>query len=49
MLLEMLFLSIAGFAAGLLNAVAGGGTFLSLPALLYAGLPCEPACNFDPV
>lgn len=39
MLLEMLFLSIAGFAAGLLNAVAGGGTFLSLPALLYAGLP----------
>lgn len=39
MLLELLFLSIAGFAAGLLNAVAGGGTFLSLPALLYAGLP----------
>ncbi|MBG6159379.1 MAG: sulfite exporter TauE/SafE family protein [Roseibium album] len=36
---EIAFLFTAGFAAGLLNAVAGGGTFLSLPALLYAGIP----------
>ena len=32
-------LIVAGFAAGVLNAVAGGGTFLSLPALIYAGVP----------
>lgn len=29
----------AAFAAGALNAVAGGGSFLTLPALIYAGLP----------
>ncbi|MDF1874052.1 sulfite exporter TauE/SafE family protein [Vannielia sp.] len=38
-LVEILLLVGAGFAAGLLNAVAGGGTFLSLPALIYIGLP----------
>ena len=37
--MEMLVLIVAGFAAGVLNAVAGGGTFLSLPALIYAGVP----------
>lgn len=36
---DILLLALAGFAAGLLNAVAGGGTFLSLPALIYVGLP----------
>jgi uncharacterized protein len=36
---ELMLLCVAGFAAGLLNAVAGGGTFLSLPALLYVGIP----------
>lgn len=30
---------LAAFFAGALNAVAGGGSFLTLPALLYAGLP----------
>lgn len=30
---------IAGFAAGALNAVAGGGTFLTLPALVFLGVP----------
>ncbi len=30
---------VAGFAAGVLNAVAGGGSFLTLPALVFAGLP----------
>lgn len=29
----------AAFAAGMLNAVAGGGSFLTLAALIYAGLP----------
>lgn len=36
---EILLLCVAGFAAGFLNAVAGGGTFLSLPALIYVGVP----------
>jgi uncharacterized membrane protein YfcA len=29
----------AGFVAGAMNAVAGGGTFVTLPALALAGLP----------
>ncbi|MDE1149400.1 MAG: sulfite exporter TauE/SafE family protein [Azospirillaceae bacterium] len=29
----------AAFAAGVLNAVAGGGSFLGFPALVFAGLP----------
>lgn len=29
----------AGFVAGAMNAVAGGGTFVTLPALTLAGLP----------
>jgi uncharacterized protein len=29
----------AGFLAGTMNAVAGGGSFLTLPALVLAGLP----------
>lgn len=38
-MLEWLVLIGAGFAAGVLNAVAGGGTFLSFPALVWAGVP----------
>jgi len=38
-MLDIIVLTIAGFAAGLLNAVAGGGTFLSLPALIWVGVP----------
>jgi uncharacterized membrane protein YfcA len=38
-MLTYLVLLIAGFAAGALNAVAGGGTFLSFPALVWAGVP----------
>lgn len=34
-----MLLCVTGFAAGLLNAVAGGGTFLTLPALIYVGVP----------
>ncbi|HEX2255036.1 MAG TPA: TSUP family transporter [Thermoanaerobaculia bacterium] len=29
----------AGFVAGVLNVIAGGGSFLTLPALIFAGLP----------
>ncbi|WP_417519896.1 sulfite exporter TauE/SafE family protein [Minwuia sp.] len=36
---DILLLCIASFAAGALNAVAGGGTFLTFPALVYAGIP----------
>ena len=36
---DSLLLVFAGFAAGAMNALAGGGTFFSFPALLAAGLP----------
>ena len=29
----------AAFVAGVLNALAGGGSFLTLPALIQAGVP----------
>ena len=29
----------AAFGAGVLNAIAGGGSFLTFPALVYAGVP----------
>lgn len=38
-MLEMLVLFTAGFAAGILNAIAGGGTFLTFPALVWFGVP----------
>lgn len=34
-----LILTLAGLAAGALNAIAGGGTFLSFPALVWVGVP----------
>lgn len=36
---DILLLLGAGFAAGGMNALAGGGTFFSFPALLATGLP----------
>jgi len=36
---EVLLILVAGFAAGGMNALAGGGTFFSFPALLAIGLP----------
>ena len=36
---ETALLLIAAFLAGTLNAVAGGGSFLTLPALIFAGVP----------
>ncbi len=38
-LTDLLLLALAGFAAGGMNALAGGGTFFSFPALLATGLP----------
>src|SRR5690606_9198955 len=38
-LFDALLLIAAGFAAGGMNALAGGGTFFSFPALLAVGLP----------
>jgi hypothetical protein len=32
-------LALAAFGAGVLNAIAGGGTFLTFPALVFAGVP----------
>ena len=37
------FLFVAAFLGGALNAVAGGGSFIALPALLYAGVPAVAA------
>lgn len=39
MTLSLAVVILAGFFGGALNAVAGGGSFLTLPALLFAGLP----------
>ena len=36
---SFLLLAIAAFAAGIVNALAGGGTFLTFPALIAAGIP----------
>jgi uncharacterized membrane protein YfcA len=34
-----ILVALAAFAAGFINAVAGGGSFLTFPALIAAGLP----------
>ncbi|MEW8029971.1 MAG: sulfite exporter TauE/SafE family protein [Candidatus Thiodiazotropha sp.] len=36
---QLLFLFGAGFFGGVLNAVAGGGSFITFPALLFVGVP----------
>ena len=36
---QLSLLALAGFAAGAVNALAGGGTLLSFPALLALGVP----------
>ncbi|MDA3629750.1 sulfite exporter TauE/SafE family protein [Saccharopolyspora sp. WRP15-2] len=42
-MLEFIALLLVGVAAGALNAVGGGGTFVALPALVAAGLPAVTA------
>jgi hypothetical protein len=38
-----LFLIVSAFGAGLMNSVAGGGTFLTFPALVFSGVPAVMA------
>ncbi|MBQ8103553.1 MULTISPECIES: sulfite exporter TauE/SafE family protein [unclassified Afipia] len=38
-LFQIIVLALAGFAAGTINAVAGGGTFVTFAALVACGLP----------
>jgi uncharacterized membrane protein YfcA len=38
-----IFLFFAGALGGAINAVAGGGSFVSFPALLFTGVPAIPA------
>jgi uncharacterized membrane protein YfcA len=38
-MLHIILLLIAAFFAGALNSVAGGGSFLTFPALVFVGLP----------
>jgi uncharacterized membrane protein YfcA len=42
-LTTILFLFVAGTLGGALNAVAGGGSFIAFPALLFTGVPPIPA------
>ncbi|MBI5375752.1 MAG: sulfite exporter TauE/SafE family protein [Candidatus Schekmanbacteria bacterium] len=39
MIFEYLLLGLAGVIAGIMNALAGGGTLISFPMLLAAGIP----------
>ncbi|MBT8266365.1 MAG: sulfite exporter TauE/SafE family protein [Bacteroidia bacterium] len=36
---NLLLLLLAGFAAGFINVIAGGGSLISLPILIFLGLP----------
>lgn len=40
---DALLLVVAGFAAGFLNVVAGGGSLITLPLLIFMGLPAAVA------
>jgi uncharacterized membrane protein YfcA len=40
---EILIVFLAGLIAGVMNAAAGGGSFISVPALIYVGIPSVPA------
>jgi hypothetical protein len=42
-ILQAAALFIAGMLAGALNSVAGGGSLISFPTLLFAGVPAIPA------
>ena len=36
---DLLFIAAAGVLGGAMNAVAGGGSFVTLPVLVAAGVP----------
>ena len=42
--LELILLSVIGVAAGWINVMAGGGSLLSVPVMLFLGLP-GPVAN----
>jgi uncharacterized protein len=42
-LLPLAVITVAAFLAGGINALAGGGSFLTLPALVFAGVPALSA------
>ena len=42
-LATVIFLFFAGVLGGGLNSVAGGGSFIAFPALLFTGVPPIPA------
>lgn len=37
--MEIMLVLLAAFGAGVLNTIAGGGTFLTFPALVFVGVP----------
>lgn len=37
--MDWIIVASAGFLGGILNAVAGGGSFITLPALIFVGVP----------
>ncbi|HTU46532.1 MAG TPA: sulfite exporter TauE/SafE family protein [Bryobacteraceae bacterium] len=39
----LLLLAAAAFAAGAINSIAGGGSFLTFPSLVFAGVPAVAA------
>ncbi|MGB0467156.1 MAG: sulfite exporter TauE/SafE family protein [Pontibacterium sp.] len=39
MFFELIFLFVAGFFGGVINSIAGGGSFITFPALLFVGIP----------
>ncbi|MGF1718310.1 sulfite exporter TauE/SafE family protein [Photobacterium chitinilyticum] len=42
-LLQVILLLVTGFLAGIINTLAGGGSNLTLPALMVMGMPAEVA------
>lgn len=43
MFIELLLLFTAGFFGGVINSIAGGGSFITFPALLFVGVPAISA------
>lgn len=39
MFFELFFLFIAGLFGGVINSIAGGGSFITFPALMFVGIP----------
>lgn len=42
-MIDYVIICLAAFLAGVLNTIAGGGTFLTFPALVYTGMPVVAA------